>query len=125
MAELHDIISKQNAAFAKYFAANDMESLKNLYTEDCKVMPQGSDTKIGNQAIPEVMGGLITAGAASVSLVADEVGPLGGNADMVFERGHFKFCKADGSQLAVGKYVVIWKKTADGYKLYIDIFNDN
>ena len=53
--------------------------------------------------IPEVFGGLIKGGAATVSLIADEVGPLGGTDDMVYERGHYKFCKADGSDLGVGK----------------------
>ncbi|XP_022106760.1 uncharacterized protein LOC110987909 [Acanthaster planci] len=129
MSDLKDAIDRQNAIFEKHFAANDMESLKGLYTEDCRLMPQGADTMVGNNVIPQVMGGMISAGATSVSLVADEVGPLGASAvgigDLVYERGHYKFSKADGSAVAAGKYVVIWKKTEEGFKLYIDIFNDN
>ena len=60
--------------------------------------------------IPEVMGGLVAAGATSMSLVADEVGPLGDSGNWVFERGHHKFIKADGSDFAAGKYVIL--KTA-------------
>ncbi|XP_038079453.1 uncharacterized protein LOC119746546 [Patiria miniata] len=127
MSELRQAIDKQNAEFEKHFAANDMEALKKLYTDDCRLMPHGKDTQIGSQSIPEIFGEVIKAGGTSLSLVADEVGPLGpvGTGDMVFERGHYKFSKPDGSAFAVGKHVVIWKKTSEGYKLYIDIFNDN
>ncbi|XP_071794324.1 uncharacterized protein [Asterias amurensis] len=125
MANLLEAIEKQNAAFGKFFGANDLDGLKSLYTEDCRMMPQGADTLIGNHVVPKVMGGMRDMGATSCQLITDEVGPLGGSDDTVYERGHYIFGKADGSELAVGKYVVIWKKTSEGYKMHIDIFNDN
>jgi len=122
-----DAIARRNDEMAKYFAANDMASLKNLYTDDCRVMPEGSETLIGKDAVPSVFGSLIEGGAAAIKLTTDELGPLGGGGadDTIFERGHLAISKSDGSSMGTGKFVVIWKHTSDGYKIYIDIFNNN
>ena len=53
------------------------------------------------------MGGMRDMGATSCQLITDEAGPLGGSDDTVYERGHYIFGKADGSELAVGKYVIM------------------
>jgi len=50
-----------------------------------------------------VFGGVREAGAASVELSVDEVGPMGAG-DTAFERSHYAFKKQDGSIMDQGKY---------------------
>ena len=52
-------------------------------------------------AIKNVFGGVINAGAVSIKLEVDEVGPLG--ADTLFERSHYTFYKENGEVMDVGK----------------------
>ena len=44
----------------------------------------------------------MSAGAKSVKLTIDEVGPMGAG-DMAYERSHYEFFKADGSSMDKGK----------------------
>ena len=39
------------------------------------------------------------------------------------ELGTYTVAARDGKQVDIGSYVVIWKKTNDGWKLHWDIFN--
>ncbi len=49
-----------------------------------------------------MFGGVIKAGAASVELVVDEVGPMGAG-DSAYERSHYTFKKGDGTVMDHGK----------------------
>ena len=51
--------------------------------------------------------GVMTAGAATVVLKVDEVGPLDANIGMAYERSHYTFYKKDGSVFNHGKYVIL------------------
>ena len=50
----------------------------------------------------------MTAGAATVVLKIDELGPLNADINMAYERSHYTFYKQDGSVFNHGKYVVLW-----------------
>ena len=49
-----------------------------------------------------MFGGVITAGAASVVLAVDEVGPMGAG-DSAYERSHYTFKTKDGKVMDQGK----------------------
>jgi ketosteroid isomerase-like protein len=46
-----------------------------------------------------------------------------GNGDVVSEVGRYVLGGADGQELDEGKYVVVWRKEGDAWKLHRDIFN--
>jgi ketosteroid isomerase-like protein len=106
------------------YASGDMKALSELYTEDCKLMPPGSDVVEGRAGVESVFNSVHGGGAKTVKLEIDEVGPLG-SPDAVFERSHYTFYKEDGSVFDHGKFVVIWKKIDGTWFLYTDIFNSN
>ena len=49
-----------------------------------------------------VFGGAMNAGADSVKLEIDEVGPMD-SSDTIYERSHYTFLKKDGSDFDKGK----------------------
>ena len=53
-------------------------------------------------AVDHVFAGMMGQGFTTLSLVVDEVGPMGGN-DVVYERSHFTFSKKDTSMKLEGK----------------------
>ena len=46
-ADYIDEMNVHNEKFVSYFNKNDMKALSELYTEDCKLMPPGSDVQEG------------------------------------------------------------------------------
>ncbi|XP_077983418.1 uncharacterized protein LOC144438245 [Glandiceps talaboti] len=121
---LKTVIAERNDKFMALFAAGDMKGLSEVYTEDCKLMPQGTVTKTGRQSVEEIFSAVRSSGVAKVSLSTDEVGGVEGG-DTVFERGHYEMLKEDGSTADVGKYVVIWKKVNGVYHMDVDCFNSD
>ena len=49
LEELKKEIEACNVKFMEHFGKNDMKGLSELYTEDCKLMPTGSETLIGRE----------------------------------------------------------------------------
>ncbi|XP_022110805.1 uncharacterized protein LOC110990227 [Acanthaster planci] len=118
-------IEAKKAEWQKHFEQSDFKSVSEIYSVDCKLLPHGKPTVHGREDIPEGLSELRQKGSTSLSWVTNEIGPMTGNADVVFELADYKFLKSDGSSVTEGKHVAIWKKTSDGYKMYIDIFNEN
>ena len=48
-----------------------------------------------------------------------------GHGDTAYEVGRATITGADGETLDEAKYIVIWKKVGDAWKLHRDIFNSN
>ena len=46
-----------------------------------------------------------------------------GQGDIASEVGRYKMRGPDGQQIDHGKYIVVWKKVGDVWKLHRDIFN--
>jgi ketosteroid isomerase-like protein len=96
------------------------------YAEDAAVLPPDSAHVDGRANIQAFWKGAIDAGLADLALKAVEVGSSG---DMAFEVGEVSFLAPDKTgapSTVTGKYIVIWKKSADGvWRLYRDIWNAN
>lgn len=124
MATWKDLIEAANAKFMTFYAEGNSEGIGGLYTEDCSVMPTGSDVITGRAGAASVFAGAMKSGVKSLLLKSDEVGPLDAS-DTAFERGHYTFYKADGTVIDQGKYVVVWKKIDSQPYMHVDIWNSN
>jgi ketosteroid isomerase-like protein len=124
LQDLQDVIAAQNVKFETAYNSKDLQGLSQLYTEDCKLMPTGTAVKIGRQGIIDVFGANINAGAVSVKLDIQEVGPFSNTStEYIYERSSYTFKDSSGNIVDYGKYVVIWKMIGGVYYLHIDIFN--
>jgi len=88
-------------------------------------MPPGADLMTGRHAAQSFWQGVYGSGARNLSLNTVSVESYG---DAVREIGRFSvYVPGQGGQTTrvEGKYVVIWKKTADGWRLDTDIWNLN
>jgi ketosteroid isomerase-like protein len=114
-------IEAANAKFIDFFNKSDFAGIGSLYSEDAAAFPPGSSMVQGRAAIEAMwkgMGEEVT--DPEVSTV--EVKSLGPTAAQEFGQFSLK-TKGSTPQEVTGKYVVIWEKVGDDWKIATDIWN--
>jgi uncharacterized protein (TIGR02246 family) len=115
-------IEAVNAKWMELFKKGDFAGIASLYTDDATALPPGAAMVKGSAAIAAMWKSL----AAQVSdpkVTTLDVKPLGPSAAR--EIGTFTLkTKGPTPQEVSGKYVVVWEKVGDRWKLATDIWND-
>ena len=87
-------------AFQLYRETRDMDhfqqSLRDHFTEDCRLMPPGHDTLFGEGGRSVQARELAATDAVLMTFETREVGPLGSE-DMLYERGYRRETCKDGT----------------------------
>ena len=122
--EARAAIEAANAQFSDAFARGDAKALAAMYTSDAIAFPPDGDMVHGNEAIGEFWKATRDSGVQTAALTTIDVGRSG---DVAYEVGKVSLTiQPAGKELttAVAKYVVVWKRQADGsWKLHRDIWN--
>jgi len=122
LAQERKVIAEANIKFSEIFSTGDATALASLYTEDAWLMSQTGEMFKGREGIEAFWAGAFQMGMKEVVLTTVDVMRMD---DMVGEFGNADLTiKPEGQDeiKAVSKYLVIWKKAADGtWKLYADI----
>lgn len=111
-----------NAAFSAAHAAKDAAAVSMLYTEEGWFMAPNGPTVKGRAAIAEAITGMLGSGIAGVALTTEEAE---GTDSSAVEVGRYALTNAAGETIDEGKYLVWWRRTADGWRLHRDIFNSD
>ena len=115
-------IEAVNAKWVEFFNKGDFAGVASLYTTDATAFPPGSAMVQGAPAI----GALWKSMAEQVTdpkLTTLDVKPLGTSAAR--EIGTFSLkTKGPTPKEVTGKYVVVWEKVGNDWKLAADIWND-
>jgi uncharacterized protein (TIGR02246 family) len=125
-APQHDAAADQDAVAAaaanweKAYNDKNADGVAALYTEDAQLLPPGPAVVNGRGAIREFWADDIAASNMAFSIVADAGGISG---DWAWRSGAWRGIAADGSTAATGKYLEVWRRTADGWQLHRDIWN--
>lgn len=111
-----------NTKFIEFFNNGDFSGIASLYSADAIAMPPGSSMVRGRAAI-EVMWKSMAEQVGDPKLTTVDVKALGPLAAR--EIGTFAL-KTKGStpQEVTGKYVVVWEKVGNDWKLATDIWNE-
>ena len=119
-----DQIRNAAKSFSAAYLKKDFEAIANAYTKDAKIFPNNTPIIKGYEAIKKRWSG----GADSYTPIAHEIIPeeiviLNDTAhDYGIYKGKNK--RADGTEISYqGKYVVVWKKENNQWKMYLDIWN--
>ena len=127
MAEkVRKAITEANTEFGKKIRNGDAAGLAALYTEDAVLLPPNSEKVYGRKRVKEFWGGAISQLGLKDAILRTE--ELFGSGDFFTEIGSYTLKIQPAGQKPIedeGKYVVIWKQTADGWKLHRDIWNSN
>ncbi|XP_006819790.1 uncharacterized protein LOC102801984 [Saccoglossus kowalevskii] len=121
---IKSVIEASHARCAEMYNAGDIQALvTEMYHEDCKFMTSGSGTKFGQKGVLEGLESMKKTSLAKVKVTSEEIDGI--ETDTAYDRGSYIIYKDDGSEVDVGKYLVIWKKVNGKYRAYLDILNSN
>lgn len=115
-------IRAANDAFVNAFMQGDAPTVAALYTPDAELLPPGSDVVSGTDAIQAFWQAVMESGVASATLTTVEA--LGVDS-LAYEVGRYALAAADGAPIDQGKYIVIWHRTPEGWRLHRDIWNSS
>jgi ketosteroid isomerase-like protein len=90
-----------------------------LYSDGAQLLPPGAAVVAGRAAIRDYWANDIAATGMPLTIKAD-AGEVGG--DWAWRSGTFSGQDANGAPFT-GKYVEVWQRTADGWKIHRDIWN--
>jgi uncharacterized protein (TIGR02246 family) len=117
-------IESTNARFVEAYNRGDVASVAALYTDDAVLLPPNAQLLRGRQAIGEFWNAARQAGLRSLILKTASVDDSG---ELACEIGSYTLKiqpEGGGATTDKGKYVVVWKRQADGsWKLAVDIWN--
>jgi uncharacterized protein (TIGR02246 family) len=115
-------IEAANAKLSEFFDKGDFAGIASLYTADAIALPPGTAMVQGRVAIEAMWKGMAEQVSAP-KLTTLDVKPLGPSAAR--EIGTFSLkTKGPTPQDVSGKYVVVWEKVGNDWKLATDIWND-
>jgi ketosteroid isomerase-like protein len=113
------------AEIATAFANADVEAITKAYAEDAAIFPPNEARVDGRANIGKYWKAGFDAGVSDVKLTTTEIDAA---SDWAYEVGEYSFSAPDNNgvkMIGTGKFVVVWKKSAETWQLYRDIWNDN
>jgi uncharacterized protein (TIGR02246 family) len=111
-----------NTKWIELFNKGDFSGIASLYSTDAIALPPGSAMVHGRAAIEAMWKGMADQ-VGDPKLTTADVKPLGPSAAR--EIGTFTLkTKGPTPQEVTGKYVVVWEKVGNDWKLTTDIWND-
>lgn len=112
-------VEAENVKFVGAFKKGDSAAIAALYSDDALILPPNMESVKRND-IAAFWGGFMKMGVEDLKLITDEVA---GNENQLSETGRYEIYGAENKLLDKGNYVVVWKPSNGGWKLYRDIFN--
>jgi uncharacterized protein (TIGR02246 family) len=115
-------IDAVNGKWMEFFSKGDFAGIGSLYTEDAIALPPGSAMVKGRAAI-EAMWKNMAEQVTDARVTAIDVKQLGPSAAREIGTFALKTKGATPKEVS-GKYVVVWEKVGNDWKLAVDIWND-
>src|ERR1700722_3817945 len=124
LEEAKKAIAASNKMFFQAFVKGDSSIFIDRYTKDCWIMPPNVRALCGIDAALEFFKTAYnTFGVRNGKFITIDV--FGDGAEFVTEVGFWQLFGADNRQIDDGKFVVLWKKTTDGWKMFRDSFSSD
>jgi ketosteroid isomerase-like protein len=123
LQEVKKAIAHANHIYFDLYGKND-GSILNLYTADACLMPPNAPAICGTEGLAKDFKDTYAAGTVkSGKFITTEV--YGNALEFVTEEGTWQVFDANGQSIDEGKYLKLWKRTKDGWKIMRDLFNSN
>lgn len=113
-------IQEINRRFESAFARGNAADLASLYTSQASLMPPGSEILTGPSSIQQFWQQVMHMGIKEARLSTTD---LEIHDSTAIEVGRYRLKGLNGQEVDQGKYVVVWKKESEQWKLHRDIWN--
>jgi ketosteroid isomerase-like protein len=116
-------LQKINQSYGQAFVKGDSAAFVNCYAPDACIMPANSPEICGIQG--QFVFFKFAYQSCVRNIVFNTAGLFGLTAQFVTEQGNYEMFGENNAPLGKGKYLVLWKKTPKGWKMYRDMFSSN
>lgn len=124
LEEAKKAIAESNSIYFQAFVKGDPALFVNRYAEDCCIMPPDSPALCGRQAALEFFRlAYDQIKLRNGKFITTQI--YGAGEDYVVEEGLWQSFDANNVMFDDGKFLVLWKKTAGGWKMFRDSFSSN
>ena len=118
-----DLILSNIKSFSNSVINSDYQSIGMAYTDDAKIFPNNREIIQGREAIVRFW--TLPEGVQTKyhKIIPEEIKIIGNEA---YDYGYYEgiTLRPDGTESSwKGKYVIIWKKINQDWKMYLDIWN--
>lgn len=124
LASAKKAIAASNAIYFQSFVKGDSSIFINRYAKDCWIMAPGAPAMHGpNAPLAFFRKAYRDIGLRNGKFITTDV--FGNGKEYVTEVGIWQSFDAKGKMFDNGKFLVLWKKTADGWKMFRDSFSSD
>ena len=124
LEEAKKAIAASNEIYFQAFAKGDSSLFIDRYAKDCWIMPPNAQALCGVDAPIEFFKTAYNkVGVRNGKFITIDV--FGDGVEFVTEVGFWQLFGANNAALDDGKFLVLWKKTTAGWKMFRDSFNSN
>ncbi|WP_316632437.1 hypothetical protein [uncultured Flavobacterium sp.] len=124
LEEVKKAIAESNAIYFESFVKNDSSIFINRYAKDACIMAPNSVQMCGPEAAAKFFRAAYDSyGMRNGKFITTAV--YGDGVEFVTEEGLWKSFNAKGELFDDGKFLVLWKKTPEGWKMFRDSFSSN
>jgi ketosteroid isomerase-like protein len=124
LEEAKKAIAASNGIYFQAFAKGDSSLFIDLYATDCWIMPPNAPTLCGAEAPLEFFKTAYHQfGLRNGTFITVDV--FGDGLEFVTEEGFWQSFDANNKLFNNGKFLVLWKKTRDGWKRFRDSFSSD
>ena len=117
-------IAKSNDIYFQAFAKRDSSLFIERYAKDCCIMPPNTTAICGKNApLGFFRIAYYQAGLRNGKFITTDV--YGDGKEFVMEEGLWQSFDANNRMFDNGKFLVLWKKTPDGWKMFRDSFSSD
>jgi len=114
-------LSKINKLYGQAYAQGDSSLFLHCYTPDGAVMAANAPILGGKNGLLVFFKAAYKMGIRDVQFTTIDL--YGLTNEYVTEQGVYEMLDANNQSMGKGKYLVLWKKTEEGWKMYRDMFN--
>jgi ketosteroid isomerase-like protein len=124
LEEAKKAIAESNATYFKSFVKNDSSIFINSYAEDACILAPNAPAMCGREAFAKFFRSAYEDyGLRNGQFITTAI--YGDGKEYVTEEGFWKSFNAKGELFDDGKFLVLWKKTKNGWKMFRDSFSSN
>ncbi len=119
--DLKSIIEESNTQFTQAMNTGDVDKVISFFSEEGAVLPPNGEMVTGKHQVRAFWQTVIS-GGLKATLETDEISSFG---DHAYELGFYYLKTPKGEIKDHGKYIVIWVRERNRWKMHRDIFNSS
>ena len=124
LAEARRSIAESHRLYFQALSSGDSALFIDRYAKDCWIMPPNASALCGEGAPLDLFREeYYTKGVRNGRFITTDI--FGDTGEFVTEVGFFQLFDAGSTMIDNGKFLVLWKKTAAGWKMFRDSFSSD